>query len=388
MRQFKFPAAVLAASILAGCGGGGAGDQTAKVKYSALVSFGDSLSDIGTYAVGTVKALGGGKYTVNGPDGKNWTELLAAQLGVSAPCAAQTGLNGDAAQGFSVPVTNHPGCTGYAQGGARVTNPIGPGNAALGGSNAVLGQLTDPVINQITRHLAAAGGSFKADEVVTVLAGGNDLFLNLAALQAGATAAANAAGATAATQSGATAESIAAAAQAGAASYVQTNAPTYVRAMGVAGAELAGYVNNLILAKGAKYVVVVNLPDASTSPSALSKDAATRGLINTMVTTFNAQLSQGLGTNAGLLYVDAYTAGRDEVANPVQYGLTNVTSTACNLTAASNPLGSALTCTTANVVSGDVSHYLFADDTGHMTPYGYSLLTKLVTNEMAKKGWL
>src|SRR3569623_3754313 len=117
MRQFKFGAALLAA-ILAGCGGGGgAGDQTPKVKFSALISFGDSLSDVGTYSVGTVKALGGGKFTINSATAKNWIELMAAQLGQKAPCPAQTGLDGSASSGFSVPVTNFPGCTANAEGG-------------------------------------------------------------------------------------------------------------------------------------------------------------------------------------------------------------------------------------------------------------------------------
>ena len=61
----------VAALVLAACGGGGDGDQTPRVTYSALVSFGDSLSDVGTYGTVALKAAtGGGKYTVNGPDGK------------------------------------------------------------------------------------------------------------------------------------------------------------------------------------------------------------------------------------------------------------------------------------------------------------------------------
>ena len=86
MRHFKFALTLLAAAALASCGGGGAGDQSTKVKFSAQVSFGDSLSDVGTYDVGTVQALGGGKYTVNGAAAKNWTELMAAQFGLPAPC--------------------------------------------------------------------------------------------------------------------------------------------------------------------------------------------------------------------------------------------------------------------------------------------------------------
>ncbi len=208
MRQTKYSLAILTAvAILAGCGGSGSstGDQTLKVKYSAQVSFGDSLSDVGTYAVGTVKALGGGKFNINGNNvsvnptltGKNWTELVAAQLGLPAPCAAQTGLNGLASQGFAVPVVNHSGCYGYGQGGARVTNPVGPGNALTG---SPLGALTVPVATQIQNHLAAVGGKFKGDELVFVMAGGNDALTQLAQLSAGATAAGQAAGAAAGAQ--------------------------------------------------------------------------------------------------------------------------------------------------------------------------------------------
>lgn len=352
MRQFKFAVALLSAAILAGCGGGGAGDQSTKVKFSAQVSFGDSLSDIGTYSVGTVKALGGGEYTINSASGKNWTQLMAAQFGLSAPCPAQTGLDGLASQGFSVPVTNFPTCTGYGQGGARVTNPVGPGNKLLGGANAVLGQLTVPIVTQIQNHLASHGGAFKGDEIVFVLAGGNDVFIQLATVGAGGDPTAS------------------------------------VVAMGTAGGELAAYVKNLIVGKGAKYVTVVNLPDVTKTPFALSLSTASQGLIGNMVTTFNAQLKAGLaGTEANVLYVDAYTTSGDEAAHPAAYGLTNTTLPACDLTPAKNPLGSSLVCNATNLIPGVVDHYQYADSV-HPTPFGYQLLAQLVSTEMAKKGWL
>ena len=89
--------------------------STPKRNSMPQIIFGDSLADVGTYAVGAVAAAGGGKYTINGDNtainpaltGKIWTELIAAHLGLPAPCAAQTGLDGDAALGFSVPVVNH-----------------------------------------------------------------------------------------------------------------------------------------------------------------------------------------------------------------------------------------------------------------------------------------
>lgn len=353
MRRFHFAAALLAAAVLAACGG----SNNNPPQFSSLVSFGDSLSDIGTYSVGTVKVLGGGKYTINAPDAKNWIEDMAARLNVSAPCPAQTGLDGDPAQGFSVPVTNFPNCGAYAQGGARVTNPVGPGNKALGGANAVLGQLTVPVATQIQNHLSVKGGNFNGTEIVFVLAGSNDVFLQ-----------ANTVNATVAAGGDATVASTAA-----------------VTAMGTAGVELAGYIKNQIVAKGAKYVAVVNLPDISKTP-AFAGDAATQALISNMVTTFNTQLLQGL-TGADVLLVDAYTVSRDQNANPAHYGISNIAVPACDLTPAKNALGSSLVCTKANLIAGADDHFLFADSV-HPTPYGYKLLADVVATEMGKRGWL
>ena len=406
MRQSTFALVLLTSAVLAGCGGGGGGDQTPKVKFSSQVSFGDSLSDVGTYAVGTVAKLGGGKYTVNGVDGKNWTELMAAQFGLPAPCAAQTGLDGDASLGFSVPATDHAGCTSYAQGGARVTDPVGPGNKLTGSQ---LGQLTVPVVTQISRHLALNGGAFKGNEVVFVMAGGNDVLFQLGGLSAGATATATAA-VTAAVpgqilkdiaagtcqpvdaqatncQSAAIAKLTPTVGATAANAYVQTNAPVVVTAMGKAGAELAGYVKLMIVAKGAKYVTVVNLPDVSVTPYALAQSAETRALITAMVTTFNNQLQTGLAGNANVLLVDAYSVNRDQNTNPGPYGLTNVTTPACNLSPAKNPLGSSLVCNASNLVAGDVSHYGNADSV-HPTPFGYFLLARFVAKEMVTRGWL
>lgn len=364
MKQMRWSwlAAAAAAALLAACGGGGDGDQTPRTAYGKLVTFGDSLSDIGTYKVGVVAAMGGGHYTVNGGGGENWTELLAKQAGVSAPCAAQTGLNSAPALGGPVAVEDHSGCFSYAQGGARVTNAIGPGNAALlalGDSSGALGQLTDPVLNQITRHLTASGGSFAADDLVTVMAGGNDVFMNLATLQA----------------------------QVGAGVPVKTAATEAVTAMGVAGAELAGYIKAMVVAKGATHVVVVNLPDVSQTPFAATLDADTQALVQTMAATFNGQLAKGLAGTSGVLLVDAFVANQKQMADPAQFGVTNATTPACDLAGALASLPTSLVCTANTLISGDTSHYYFADSV-HPTPYGYRLLAQLVTDALLKKGWL
>jgi phospholipase/lecithinase/hemolysin len=211
MRQTNIALALLTAAVLAACGGNGStgGDQALKNKFSAQVTFGDSLADVGTYKVGTVAALGGGQFTINGTNtskdpvltGKNWTEIMAAQFGLSAPCPAVTGLDGDATKGFSVPMTAKAGCFGYAMGGARVTNPVGPENKLTG---SAVGALTIPVATQVANHLAVSNGKFSGTEVVFVMAGGNDALMLLGQLSAAATAAGQAAGAAAGAQTFAT----------------------------------------------------------------------------------------------------------------------------------------------------------------------------------------
>jgi len=160
-----------------------------------------------------------------------------------------------------------------------------------------------------------------------------------------------------------------------------------IQAMALAGQQLAGYVNTMIVGNGAKYVTVVNVPDVGTTPFGDSLNPAALALINSMVATFNSNLQSNLASSSSILYVDANTQSHLNTQDPGQYGLTNVTTPACNLTAPGNPLGSSLVCTTANVISGDVSHYLFADSV-HPTPYGYSLLAKYVATQMAIQGWL
>lgn len=454
MRKTSYALALLTAAVLAACGGNGprSGNQTLATKFSQQVTFGDSLSDVGTYKVGGIAAMGGGQYTINGNNtatnaaltGKNYTEVLAAQLSLAAPCAAQTGLQGtastNAALNFSVTVVNHPECFNYAQGGARVTNPIGPGNKALDKAGAVsLGQMTVPVVTQIANHLAKVGGKFKGDELVIVMAGGNDVLEQLGELSAGATAkggaalaqslvtqlapgttnpatgaaaigaaiqAAAAAGGSAtdiigaaikaAAQNGNTAAvtnaatigaKAAADATAAGTAYSTAQAPTLVANMAAAADQLGALVNTQILANGAGYVVVNNLPDVSISPSAKAQSADTQALISNMVNTFNARLLAAVTGNAKVLYVDLAAISRDQSTNPAPYGLTNTTTAACDLSTTKNPLGSSLVCNGSNLISGDVSHYMFAD-TVHPTPFEHSLIARYVLEQMTVKGWL
>lgn len=446
---------------MVGCGGSDNNNQTPKASYSAVVSFGDSLSDPGAYKVGPIAAVGGGLFTVNGIAGAvgsdptpsyTWAQLVAAAAVGTPSCAARTG-------GFGVPVTTVPGCTNYAQGGSRVTNPNGTGRAN--------GALTEPVVAQIANYLTStSNGRFTGKELVTIQGGANELFAQAGILTEAAEAEGNrvgnatfgstlvgllAAGATnpltaaqaiglamstEAARSGSTNESIVTAAvtaaagqpgnaavaspsvygpmvvtatntataagnAAGAQYAATTGAGIAVAAMVTAATELGNSVKDM-LQKGATRIVVSNLPDVSLTPYALSTVTVTNGvtenstqrLVLAMTEAFNAKLKAELTGLSGVLFVDVFTENQRQVANPAQFGLKNVTDTACNLNYGVNPLatpgnsdGSSLACNATNLIAGDTSRYLFADSV-HPTPYGHKLLAELITKELVIAGWL
>ncbi len=341
---------------LVGCGG-----NTTPYTYNRLVVFGDSLSDVGSYrTAGLVSTfVQAGKYTINGPTSSIWVENLATQLGVALPCAAQTGLESSGPSlSFAEAIANHSGCYGYAQGGARVTQAVGPGNKALialGDTSGYMGNLTVPVVTQMDHHLAVS--SYTNHDLVTVLAGGNDVFMQLAALNASVVA-----GTPMATAS--------------------ANALT---AMQLAGDELVSAVLSKVIAKGAPRVVVANIPDISLTPFGTALGPATQALIVQMVQAFNGRLSAGLSNNNQIVLVDLFTESQKQAATPTAYGLSNVTAVACPV--ATNPVKS-IGCNAATLVAGETAAttYQYADDV-HPTPYGYKLLSDKVWADMVLRGW-
>ncbi|MBK9986635.1 MAG: hypothetical protein IPP21_06620 [Betaproteobacteria bacterium] len=125
-------AALAAAAIVAACGGETADGPSNKVGINAMVSFGDSLSDVGSYNVGSIAGLGqatggAGRFTVNATTGGQiWTERIAALLPVPTTCSAQTGMYPSPQTGLTgAPFTAKSGCFNYAQGGSRVSSPVG-----------------------------------------------------------------------------------------------------------------------------------------------------------------------------------------------------------------------------------------------------------------------
>ena len=382
----------LAAGLLVACGGGDppvagtgstAGAPTTKGAFTAVVSFGDSLSDIGAYSPATSLAGNGsapyfgGKFTVNSATAKVWVENLAATLGLSIT-PAEVGFAGSSVK---CPAAAAPGgastCTGYGQGGSRVTDPNGIGKAT--------GALTVPVRTQIANHLARFS-SFKASDLVLILVGNNDAFTQFGAFTAAATQ----------IQTDAATGKISAD-QANVALFQAQN--TAEQAMKQAALELTGYVQSQILANGAKYVAVVTPLDAAATPFGASLPASVRPVLTVLTDTFNLWLREGLtGQPVQIVSLDALIAGA--ISNPAAAGFTNVTVPACDatkiaaITGGKVTDGSSLFCnSTAGApynglrTGASATTWLFADGV-HPTPGGHKAVSDYVTQQLKSFGWL
>ena len=379
MKSIRLHAAALAASLLvAACGGGGgdegprvpgpSGAPTAKGTFTSVVSFGDSLSDLGTYTPATATpnpALPylGGKWTTNAVGGKLWVEVMASSLSLPITPAVM----GFAGQVMPCPLA--VACTGYAQGGSRVTDPVGNGNSA--------GAMTIPVKTQIANHLAK--GNFTANDLVLVWAGANDILIQFSGFVAKASAISP--------TDPARSEKLLTA---------QIEADAAVKQ---AALELGSYVRTEVLGKGASYVAVLNVPDLAITPLGLSLNAnpATRAVVpvlSGLVSTFNANLTVGLD-RAAVHLVNADASFKTLAASPSTYGFTNVTTPACDkdkISFATGGLvadGSSLFCNAdvgLLVTGADKDTWLFADSI-HPSLGGHREIAKFVAADLKRIGW-
>jgi len=388
---------LLGAALLVACGGGEttipgsgapAGAPTTKGSFTALVTFGDSFSDQGAYSPATSLTgngqapFFGGKFTSNidGNQGKIWVENLATTMGLTV-YPAEMGFGASSVKcpvKFVVPAAAAL-CTSYGQGGSRVTDPNGIGH------NNGAGALTVPMVKQIANHLAAFG-SFKSTDLILVWGGNNDAFAQFGAFAAAAGA----------IQANAAAGKITAD-QANRQLYDAQTAAQY--GMKSAALELSGYVRDQILAKGGKYVAVFNLPDSTLTPFGGTLDPGAKGVLVTLVDTFNLWLREGL-TGQPVQWVDQNGPGKDVYANPAKYGLVNNTVPACDaakisvITGGAVTDGSSLFCnaTLGMPYNGlrtgaNVDTWQFADGV-HPTRAGHKIISDYVTGQLKAFGWI
>lgn len=316
--------------LLAACGGGGSANSGAPVVQPAvklqIVSFGDSLSDVGTYAP-IASVVGGGRFTTN--PGQVWVQDIAQYYGGTISAAYTIDLT----QKLSA-----QGGFGYAEGGATVASPASMDPLLF----VLLGDVEMPVNQQVAGYLQTHG-SFNANQLVLVWAGANDV------LRAGSLP--------------------------GAAAPVQTAATTLARLVGQ------------IVQGGATHVVVANLPNVGLTPKGhASADGGAN--LNQLSQLFNSTLAAALlanGLTGKVIQIDTYTWMNQIFANYQANGFAvSNTAQACNPD--TTPHDTSLMCSPRTYVSPNADQtYMFADNI-HLTARMHTLLAQYVEQQLIANG--
>ena len=384
--------------MLAACGGGSSSSSSSSTPAGGVnlqvVSFGDNLSDVGTYSPVIAADFGGGRFTTN--PGEIWTQKIAEYYGGTLTPAYLGG--------FGQPLAAAGGY-GYAQGGADVVNAEGEDWAQNN-----MAATTVPVATQVSEYLSAHT-SFNSNQLVLVNGGANDIFqyATTANLTALATAlqteypAAVLAGTFPNTQAGQV-EFIA--------YYLQQNKTQVAQAAAALATQIQTIVNS-----GAKHVVLMTVPDIGQTPlgvAANAQQAGTAALLTGITAAYNGIIEQAVAPliqSGTVILADAFT-WLDTVALPNYQaeGFTvSNTGTACNLTAmaanatayaTANPavlngltpaeygaqFASSLFCSPQTyTVAGADQTYMFAD-TVHPTTHLHALFAQYVEQQIAATG--
>ena len=246
--------------------------------YDGVVIFGDSLSDGGIY---------GSRFTTN--PGLTAAEYFAQGLGYTT-------------------TTSTTGGTNYAQGGARVSSPS---------ASTPAGFAQRPVSTQLTEYLSSTGGLASNNSVYVIQGGANDLFQNLAMVQAGA----------------------------------MTQAELQQSIIST-GSSFAQQVATLQGA-GAKYIVVPNVPNLGATPAFAGALSSTGAAVSAGYNTVVQKALAAYGAN--VIAIDTFGLINEVVANPSLYGFTNATTPACTTS-------TSLVCSPATLVNPNAANtYVFAD---------------------------
>ncbi|HSD15884.1 MAG TPA: autotransporter domain-containing protein [Thermomonas sp.] len=268
--------------------------QSTESPFSQTVFFGDSLTDGGFFR----SLLPANVQNVTGQFTTNpgfvWSQYLADYYDSNANVAWK-------ATGATPTLADG---NNWAAGGARVgTDSVG----ALG--------YTPSLASQYARYLSS-GHTVDRNALYTVWGGANDLFA------------------------------------------VQANPP---QASAIIGAAVGAQVNlvGALTQAGAQYILVPTIPDLGLTPSSRAGGAVAMAQGTALANSYNTALFGSLAS-AGLRVIplDTFHFLQEVVANPGQYGISNVTGTACQpqITAQS------LTCNPSSLVDpGAPNSYLFAD---------------------------
>jgi outer membrane lipase/esterase len=298
IRAASLGAALLASALLVSCGGG---DRVEEFAPTRLLVFGDESSvidDVNSDANGrkyTVNALKTDNVTLDCSSNAIWIQYLVATYSqlVLPQCNPNTVAD--------------PKSRIYAEAGATVAD----------------------VAAQIDSHMLA--DTFTGTDLVTVLAGQNDILAQYAL-------------------------------------YDGSNKATLVAAVEAAGSALAQQVNRVANAGGK--VLIVTVPDLGLTPYAITEEAANAGraaLLTELTNEFNTSLRSVIlndGRKIGL--VNGYDIVQTLQKFSDFYSISNATTPVCDSTKAAT----VELCTTLTLVTdGTSGGYLWADAT-HLSPAG------------------
>ncbi len=401
LRTTQIAIASAAFALLAACGGGGGGSSSSSSTPPGgvnlqVVTFGDSLSDAGTYSPNILPGFGGGRFTTN--PGQVWTQNVAQYYGNTLTPAFEGGFG----------VTPYAtGGLGYAQGGADVVLAEGegwePDNAAA---------TTMPIVTQVQNYLSTYK-AFNSNQLILVDGGANDIF------QWATTANLTALGTALQTEYPVEVQNGALpATQAGQVEFIagylqQTNAQ-----IATAAAAMAQQIQTIV-SSGAKHVVFMTVPDIGQTPLGVAANAQQAGaaaLLTGVSAAYNGMVEQLIAPqiqSGAVIIADAFT-WFDTVLLPDYQSLgftVSNTGTACNLAAMEanatayaqkNPavlagsgltaaeygsaFGSSLFCSPSTyTVAGADQTYVFADSV-HPTTHTHALFAQFVEQTIAKTG--
>ena len=233
--------------------------------------------------------------------------------------------------GFTVKPSTQGG-TDYAYGGARVTSqgPYSP-------------QAT-PVAGQVTALIAKG---VDPNALYVLQGGANDIFYHAALAGAGA----------------------------------ETSAQAQA-AIGVAATDFLGQIAKL-RAAGAKYIMVMNLPDIGRTPQGTASGAAgAAALTGLSVSIFNSALNIGLN-NIGFDVIPVNIQGffGEIISNPSLYGFSNATGLACTSVVGGSV--SSIACSPNTLVNATAPNgYIFADSV-HPTTAAHKITAQYMASIIA-----
>jgi phospholipase/lecithinase/hemolysin len=359
----------------------GCGDSTAP--RFGVFSAGDSLSDSGTF---------GFRFTVQGTEAapnRVWTELVAAGLGTPTPCPRYQ------------PSTKVPGaveanpaawnCGGHAVAGARL-NPAG-----------AAGDLTALSVLQQVRDIARERRPFSERDLVLMSGGANDaadVFELWLKLLRDPTSAPDA------LAYQALMKEILGSPAADNLNDLASRTTAGRRYMTELANRLADTLKTELLDKGARRIVVVNIPDITNTPK--FQAALTVPIPNTapgdikafgtsLAEAFNQQLATSLANDSRIVVYNLFAALDAWISDPPPE-FNNVQTPACpntNPDPNTAPTYSINTCTAeklsaAAIASGQPANVwqqnLFADDF-HPTPRGHQEAAAQVLQRIRERGW-